>query len=85
VQTVKEWEIYPNPTYGILTIETTDMNSKSTRVVEVSDMSGKIILKHPLFAAKSLINLSHLENGVYLVTQFIDKKRGEPKKVIIHH
>jgi hypothetical protein len=69
----KKISIYPNPTNNLLNIEWKDLNVKS---IELTDITGRKILtekKSDSFA--SIINISNLESGAYILTLNHDKGR----------
>lgn len=74
--------ISPNPSKGILTIDTSK-NYQSLHV-EVVDMLGRNVYKYDAHTAKRLhqINLNHLSNGTYLVNIHADGEQFT-KKIII--
>ncbi len=76
---------FPNPTSGILTIECHNCNSNMQRKVEVFDINSMKVLDINLYASKSTINLSHLNNGTYLVLQSINGQLIDSQKIIVHH
>jgi len=58
--------LYPNPTTNNLTINLGNNNVKNSSI-EVIDLLGKTMLKQVLHSKKSIISLSSLPQGVYLV------------------
>jgi hypothetical protein len=56
------FNVYPNPTTGIVNVQTTDTLLGYT----IYDMSGKQI-KQSLFAGNNQINLENASNGVYFI------------------
>lgn len=63
-----EIKAYPNPTDGILTIECENCRGQEMpRTVQVFDSNGRKIMETSLYAPKSIINLTHLDNGVYII------------------
>jgi hypothetical protein len=56
--------IYPNPTNGLVTIETKNGNSGA---IEIMDLSGKIIFTETIISTTTEINMSTLAAGVYFV------------------
>ena len=63
LSTGKSISIYPNPSTGIFTIGELDGD---TRNYEVFNLQGKSIQKGIVVSGKATINLSGLENGMYL-------------------
>lgn len=79
-----EINAYPNPTDGILTIECENCNSQEmVRSVQVFDSNGKKIMETSLNAPKSTINLSHLENGVYIINILSSSGQYLPSRKIV--
>src|SRR5690606_61371 len=67
--------IYPNPTSGILNIQ----SEKETQQVQLISVEGKIVRK---LGAVSQLDLNNLPNGIYILkVQFTDGK-SEIKKVV---
>ncbi|TDS49823.1 T9SS type A sorting domain-containing protein, partial [Myroides indicus] len=56
------FNVYPNPTTGIVNVQTTDTLLGYT----IYDMSGKQIAQS-LFAGNNQINLENTSNGVYFI------------------
>ncbi len=54
--------LYPNPTSGEFTLE---QKNDFNKIVEVSDLTGRIVLSTTFSKDKILINLNHLDNGIY--------------------
>jgi hypothetical protein len=59
-----EFSIYPNPGNGIYSIE---LENSSNALVTVYDLTGKKILSRSVGTNKQLLDLSSLENGIYMV------------------
>ena len=78
--------IFPNPGPGILTIEYDERDGRfCKRKMQLSDSKGNIITTFELIAQKSIINLSHLPNGTYFLTQYCNEDFLNFNKVIIQH
>ena len=58
-------KVYPNPSSGICHLEI-DKSIQRVDGIVVKDLSGKIVHKSPLLGSQR-IDLSHLNNGVYLL------------------
>jgi hypothetical protein len=56
--------VYPNPTAGEFTVE---LNNSSEKTVEVTDLTGRVIMKASSLKEKMTINLNGYANGVYFV------------------
>ena len=57
-------KIYPNPTNGEFTIHLNNSNSKT---IEVTDLTGRIILSSTSIDDKINVNINALSNGIYYV------------------
>jgi len=68
------FELYPNPTTGILSILLPNAEVKAS--FEVFDVSGRIVRKGEIENGKSTINLEDLANGTFIV-----KVQGENGEV----
>ncbi len=77
-----EIKLYPNPTNGILIIES---GVKKPRLVRIHNAIGETISEFSLNAPKSTINLSHLDAGVYWISQIVDRQTIRTSKIIIKH
>ena len=55
-------KIYPNPTTGIITIESPDYRIKE---IKISDVTGKICMKKNTFLRSESIDISHLDWCIY--------------------
>lgn len=70
-------KIYPNPAKNILHIETP--SSVKNFTVEISDMSGKLVLKSE---NQNEINISRISSGNYICTISFNGEKTS-KKIII--
>lgn len=61
----KEVLFYPNPTSGILYVETSDQ--VSLKELEVYNTFGQLEIKTKLHKGKQRVDLSHLKKGIYLI------------------
>jgi hypothetical protein len=57
-----QWSVYPNPGYGLFTVELGNASSKS---VEVFDVTGRLILSDKTSSEKFVVNISTYPSGVY--------------------
>jgi hypothetical protein len=67
----KSVQVYPNPTRGMVNIHTVDTEEKIS--ITIYTTSGKKVYSNPVFTS-SVINLSGLDNGLYLVKIFSGTK-----------
>ena len=59
--------IYPNPTNGILVVETQCFASQPTNTYRITNLLGQTLLQGNLTAATQQINVSELPEGMYLI------------------
>jgi hypothetical protein len=78
-------KIYPNPSNGVITIEFSDFQMKQNRTIEVSDLNGKLITQYKPMAPKMILNLFHLNNGIYFITKKVAGEKHTTEKIIIQH
>ncbi|MEP3837159.1 MAG: leucine-rich repeat domain-containing protein [Algibacter sp.] len=58
------FSIYPNPTNGVVSIQSQQLNNAQ---VSVYDLNGRALLSKPLNGTSSEINISNMASGVYLL------------------
>ncbi|MDY7394014.1 T9SS type A sorting domain-containing protein [Aureibaculum sp. 2210JD6-5] len=79
-----EYNVYPNPTDGLININIPSLRS-SVKIV-VTALNGKVIYQKEVKADNNgvftQLNLSHMANGVYLIKMYNDNF-NETKKVIV--
>jgi Secretion system C-terminal sorting domain len=74
-------KIYPNPTSNIVNIEIEGALNKSVQVL-VKDISGRVVLQQTLTSDNSIINMSSIKSGLYILeTQFSDGQKQSFKLV----
>jgi hypothetical protein len=66
------FNIFPNPSTGIYTIETIDQ-AKIDKI-EVHDLTGKLVKSIQSNTKSTTIDLTNFQNGVYIVTIFSNKQ-----------
>src|SRR5690606_28053533 len=57
--------VYPNPTNGVFTIESTAENKNAA--FEIRDITGKIVLKGSLRGKQTTLDLSENSSGLYIL------------------
>ena len=57
-------KVYPNPTYGILTIESDNIGQHS---IEITSLNGQIIHRSNFTGSSHQIDLSSFQEGVYFI------------------
>jgi hypothetical protein len=72
-------KIYPNPTNGIITIETA--NSSNIQL-KLTNVLGQLIKEETLKFEKQNINLADLKNGIYFLQVFDNKKLIGTTKIV---
>lgn len=65
--------VYPNPTAGLITIQTEDFNS-STKIV-ITDLLGKTLLSKQMNSQTEVINMSQYESGIYFIKVYDNLKQ----------
>lgn len=73
-------KVYPNPVTDILTIELHE-KSRATPYY-LSDLNGKIILKGILHGISNKFDISHLPNGMYILTLTSSDEETETIKIV---
>jgi hypothetical protein len=71
-------KVYPNPTNGVFTIE---LNNNSVKTVEVTDITGRLILANTSVAEQINVNIADLANGIYYV-KFQSETATEVIKIV---
>jgi hypothetical protein len=64
LQALKGLKVYPNPTGGMITIE---LNTSFAKDVQISDVTGRIVLSQQGTGSTFSMNLNSLSAGVYYV------------------
>ena len=78
----EDFDIFPNPSDGIFTIEH-EMAGRNTLLVY--DMVGNKIMEQTLYAKKSIINLRGLPTGMYIINVLNNKGQiTKSEKIIIN-
>ncbi|TYA53010.1 T9SS type A sorting domain-containing protein [Formosa maritima] len=72
------FNMYPNPVNNELYISTKSINS----VVNVYNITGKVVLTKTLTQGENLVDVSNLASGVYLA-RFVSDNKVDTKKLII--
>lgn len=71
--------ISPNPSKGIITI-----NTENTLNLTICDITGKVVFSKNSVTNDETINLSNLQNGVYLAKMVTETGVEETKKIILN-
>jgi hypothetical protein len=71
-----EFTVYPNPAEDKVTV-TVSGNVRDNAQVEIIDMAGRTVARQNIAEATATINVSNLQQGVYIV-----KYAGNVKKII---
>ncbi len=74
-----EISIYPNPSNGIIFI-----NTQSNVELTITDITGKVVFTKNNVANEESINLSNLQKGVYLAKMVTEEGTEETKKIILN-
>ena len=70
--------LYPNPTNGIFTIESANGLAKT---IQISDITGRVVLNHSTSDDLINLNVSNLANGVYYV-KVSSNNRSDVMKIV---
>lgn len=73
--------LVPNPTTGQLTINCPN----EIHTIEVSTITGQVLLRQPCTGKKEELQLEQFSNGVYFVKIFLPDGRNAVKKVVVNH
>jgi hypothetical protein len=58
-------KVYPNPAKGILYVESDKV--QAGMLIELKDLSGRLVLKKEMTKSPEIIKLDKLQNGTYLL------------------
>ncbi len=64
-----EFFIYPNPAIEIITLK---FSEKKDRLIEISDLTGKVIRKLAVSDELTMIDISDLKPGIYFISMLTD-------------
>ena len=73
-------ELFPNPSEGVVLLRTQDFNFSQVAVV---DLLGRTVLKTYPNNQESILELSHLTPGNYLVTYLLNNGSYGTKQLVI--
>jgi len=82
---LNRFKLFPNPTEGRLTIVNTGQNSFQNDQIQIYDGSGRLVYTASLRGTETILEISNLENGVYLAKILTDKQGMEITKILIQH
>ena len=75
------FKVYPNPAYGVVTIET-PANLNNDKII-IYNLKGQKLLEQSLIESKTDIDISNFIMGVYIVKLSNDNNQTEVKKIIV--
>lgn len=75
----KSIKLYPNPTYGLLTMDISDLEENEKVAIQVSDMKGRTLLKKVQTTSNFQIDLTAHPKGFYILSATIGSERKEWK------
>lgn len=73
--------LFPNPTYGVLSMDISHLDAGETIKIRVTDMMGRTILNDVQNSTNFKIDLTAQPNGFYLLSAIIGEQRKEWKIV----
>lgn len=83
LQTNEELTIYPNPVQGnFINISVTNNQFSDECVLNIYDMTGRIVLTQNLKSINERIDISQIQEGIYFLS-LTDKNRYAVKKLIV--
>jgi hypothetical protein len=76
-------QVYPNPTYGNVTVEFVKLSSKPA-TIQVNDAYGRVVLSNtiPEQTEKKEIDMSQLPTGVYWMWIYSENVREQIVKIV---
>ena len=78
-----EYRIYPNPTKNVLWIDLRDFES-SNYTLTINDLNGKMVQSESSCSSISLLDLSRIKPGVYILSVMDQSKFILSEKIIVH-
>jgi hypothetical protein len=73
-----KWSCFPNPTNGMFKVET----GKKIKELFVTDLTGKILIRHEPKGKSAKVDLSTYPSGIYFV-RFVHEDKNHIKKVVL--
>ncbi|MBQ1668787.1 MAG: T9SS type A sorting domain-containing protein, partial [Prevotella sp.] len=70
--------VYPNPTDGVLFVETRHGTSLPTQTYRITNLMGQILMSGQITAETQQIDVSNLQKGMYFITF-----AGETRKFVV--
>ncbi len=75
--------VYPNPSSGMFKVQIVSKNNGvENSVIKIANVFGEEIFENKTIEAKTDLDLSALNNGVYFLNLFQDNKLISTKKLI---
>lgn len=78
---INEATLYPNPMNNFLTISINESLVNKTNI-EIYDVTGKLVIKENLISITNTINVSDLNDGIYIYKIFVGKNSTKMGKII---
>jgi hypothetical protein len=77
-------KVYPNPSYGHLSVEILSEQNNIVFDFSIYDISGKLIRKESVKSgSKTILDISNLESGIYFYQLWSEDKSIENGKIVI--
>jgi hypothetical protein len=67
IDAIKKAQLYPNPAKDELTLDIKDEGKWIGKEIEITNLSGQVLLHHIINTKKDKINISGLKQGIYFV------------------
>jgi hypothetical protein len=78
-----QWSISPNPAHSILTISMPDEWRNKSKMIQLNDVLGHILLEKRAYTEGSLFSLDNIPNGLYFIKISIDNQTFTKKIVVV--
>lgn len=75
----KTFKLYPNPTYGLLTMDISNLEENEKVSIQITDMNGRALLKKVQTTSNFQIDLTAHPKGFYILSAIIGTERKEWK------
>jgi Pregnancy-associated plasma protein-A/Secretion system C-terminal sorting domain len=77
-----DWSIFPNPASSSLTIQMPDEWQNKDKVVELTDVTGRIFVRKHVYTEGSPLSLDNVPSGLYFVVVRVDNQVFMKKIVV---
>jgi len=74
-----EIKIYPNPTTENVTLEISHMENLENGIFKLYSLTGQLLQEHPVHSATTVVSMSNLPKGAYMLKVKINNKTEDWK------